>query len=616
MTPPGPMTTEMGRHGRLSRRLLAWFLVFSLLPLLVTNAIGYRRSEGIITRLVERYLSAIAQVQAQHIRDRTDRALLLLQAVAAGNEFLAAGAQRSQGLPTGAMGEAASRTEMERLLRRKLDELKLFDALYLFTPDGRIAASVGLRENLSTALPAHEAAGSVSAMLLSTPRGVRPMFRLVVPVRGPESVPVAFLAGTLSLDGFRDMLQLPDRLAAHVESFIVDAGGRPLFVSHPQDSVDYAAPLVTPLLALPDGAYEQYRAADGARVLGTIVALPNYEWRLIAEVPADEAFGALRRLGSLALLLELLLVAVLIGTAVVVSRNVVAPLSRLVHASRRVARGDLSVRVKDDAGDEIGELGHAFNEMTTALAETTNDVRELHEREIERASQLATVGELASGIAHEIKNPVVGVASGLDIVRRRAGTDATLLPIIDEMERQIRHVQDAIQELLTFARPATPAFAAVSGDDLAERAIRLVQPTADKGGVRIEIRLDPSHASVLADAEMIHQALINLLMNAIEATPHGGRVDVYTRTSGDWIEIEITDTGRGIAPEQLESVFKPFFTTRHTGTGLGLSITREIIQRHGGTVALRSRLGEGTTVTIRLPAHASGAAAASQEPAK
>jgi len=80
------------------------------------------------------------------------------------------------------MGEAASRTEMERLLRRKLDELKLFDALYLFTPDGRIAASVGLRENLSTALPAHEAAGSFSAMLLSTPRGVRPMFRLVVPV--------------------------------------------------------------------------------------------------------------------------------------------------------------------------------------------------------------------------------------------------------------------------------------------------------------------------------------------------------------------------------------------------------------------------------------------------
>src|SRR5665811_138101 len=104
-----------------------------------------------------------------------------------------------------------------------------------------------------------------------------------------------------------------------------------------------------------------------------------------------------------------------IGTAVVVSRSIVAPLSRLVHASRRVAQGDLSVRVKDDAGDEIGELGHAFNEMTTALAETTNDVRELHQREIERASQLATVGELASGIAHEIKNPVVGVTNGLDI---------------------------------------------------------------------------------------------------------------------------------------------------------------------------------------------------------
>jgi signal transduction histidine kinase len=616
MTPPEPPTTEMAGHGRLNRRLLVWFLVFSLLPLLVTNAIGYRRSQGIITQLVERYLGAIAQVQAQQVRDRTDRALLLLQAVAAGNEFLVAGAQRSQGHPAGAMGEAASRIGMERLLRRKLDEIKLFDALYLFTPDGEIAASVGLRENLSTALPAHEETGSVSALLLSTPRGVRPMFRLVVPVFGSESVPTAFLAGTLSLDGFRDMLQLPSRIAGHVESFIVDAGGRPLFVSHPHDSVDYAVPLVTPLLTLPDGATEQYRADDGASVFGAIVALPDYEWRLIAEVPTDEAFGALRRLGSLSLLFELLLVAVLIGTAIVVSRSIVAPLRRLVHASRRVARGDLSVRVKDDTGDEIGELGHAFNEMTIALAETTNDVRELHRREIERASQLATVGELASGIAHEIKNPVVGVTNGLDIVRRRAGADATLLPIIDEMERQMWRVQDAIQELLTFARPATPALAPVSGDDLVERAIRLVQPTADKGGVRLEIRLDPSHAFVLADAEMIHQALINLLMNAIEATPHGGRVDVYTRTSGDWIEIEITDTGRGIAPEHLESVFKPFFTTRHTGTGLGLSITREIIQRHGGTVTLRSRLGKGTTVTIRLPAHAGIPEAAVQEAAK
>jgi signal transduction histidine kinase len=597
MTWPEPTTTDIARHGRLNRRLLAWFLVFSLLPLLITNAIGYRRSQEIITELVERYLSAIAQVHAQHVHDRTDRALLQLQTIATGNEFLAAG---------------TSRTEMERLLGRKLDELKQFDALYLFTPDGRIAASVGLRENLSTALPAHETIGSLSAMLLSTPRGVRPIFRLVVPVYDGESAPVAFLAGTLSLEGFRGLLELPDRVAGRVETFIVDSAGRPLFASHPHDSLDYAVSLATPLLGLPDAAHAEYRADDGTPVLGTIVGLPNDGWRLIAEVPAEEAFGALQRLGSLSLLLELLLVVVLIGTAIVVSRNVVAPLSRLVHATRRVAQGDLSVRVRDDTGDEIGELGHSFNEMTTALAETTEDVRQLHRREIERASQLATVGELASGIAHEIKNPVVGVTNGLDIVRRRVGADATLIPIIDEMERQMWRVQDAIQELLTFARPATPALAPVSGDDLAERAIHLVQPTADKGGVRIAIHLDPSHANVLADAEMIHQAIINLLMNAIEGTPQGGRVDVYTRASADWIEIEVSDTGRGIAPEHLDAVFKPFFTTRHTGTGLGLSITREIIQRHGGTVALRSKLGHGTTVTIRLPTHTNGSEPSSE----
>src|SRR5207245_593858 len=106
--------------------------------------------------------------------------------------------------------------------------------------------------------------------------------------------------------------------------------------------------------------------------------------------------------------------------------------------------------------DEIGELGAAFNEMTAELEDTTARVTELHHREIERASQLATVGELASGIAHEIRNPVVGVSNGLDLVRRRVGDDPTLRPITDEMARQLARIEQAMQELLTFARPATP----------------------------------------------------------------------------------------------------------------------------------------------------------------
>jgi signal transduction histidine kinase len=115
------------------------------------------------------------------------------------------------------------------------------------------------------------------------------------------------------------------------------------------------------------------------------------------------------------------------------------------------------------------------------------------------------------------------------------------------------------------------------------------------------VRVAPELPSFLADEEMLHQALVNVVMNAVQATASGGRVTVSASAGHDQVHIVVADTGRGIAPEILDAVFKPFFTTRHTGTGLGLPITREIVQRHGGSVSIESRVGIGTIVSIQLP---------------
>lgn len=587
-------------RARLSLRLLAWFLLFSLVPLLVTNAVGYRSSETIIGDQVKRYLAAIAEVQAEHVRDRIDHHLRLLQAITAGNDFLAAGAMRFAGRDAGEMGTVADRPTLERYLRDKIDELGAFDALYLAVPGRGVVAWAGRRDGVPEPLPAWGLTAEIGN------HGVtgQPQFRLTVPVSGSHSSSVALLGASVSTLGSRDFLHIPEHLAGHVESFIVDERGRPLFVSHPHGDVNYSVPLSTPLLRLPSGSHARYRDRQGLDVIGSSSAIPGYPWRFIAEAPADEAFGELRQLRRLSLSLELVFIVLLVGAAWTVASGMVAPLHRLVDATRRVGRGDLEVRVAAREADELGELGRAFNEMTAALAGTTARVQELHQREIERASQLATVGELASGIAHEIKNPVVGVANGLDLVRRRVGEDPKLTPIMDEMARQLATIQRALGELLAFARPATPALAPVNGNSVVERAIRLVRPTAEQSGVGIDLRFDPSAGHFLADEEMLYQALVNLLMNALEASSHGGSLRVSTRVAGDEFEVRIADTGRGIPPEHLDQVFKPFFTTRHTGTGLGLPITREIIQRHGGRVTLASRVGEGTTVTVRLPMRA------------
>ncbi len=599
--------------GRLSRRLLVWFLVFSLVPLLATNAVGYQRTKAILEQIVDRYLSAVAEVQVQHVRDRIDNHLLVLQAIVAGNQFLAAGALRFEGFPAGQMGGVADSTALENFLLRKHEELPIFDVIDLFTPDGRVIAAAGNRDNLVTSRPADLRRGSLWATLRDGAHGAEPMFRIAVPVRTHDGQTVAYLGAAVTLAESHEFLEVPEHVAGRVESFIVDAGGRPLFVSHPHEAIDYAEALATPLQRMSPGTIAEYADREGVSVIGTALPIPGYPWRFIAEVPSAEAFGELHQLGMLSVILESVFVAVLVAVAGFVAWDLVAPLGKLVQATRLVAQGDLNVRVTVPQRNELGELGHAFNEMTAALAQTTAHVEELHRREIERASQLATVGELASGVAHEIRNPVVGVSNGLDLVRRRVGQDPVLEPIIEEMGHQLTRIQQTLQELLAFARPATPTLARLSGNNLVERAIRLVQPAAARAGVRVEVHLDPLLPRFMADEDMLHQALVNVLMNALQATAPGGLVTVATRRSGDGIEIEIADTGSGISPEHVEFVFRPFYTTRHTGTGLGLPITRQIIQRHGGTVALTSRVNVGTTITLRLPLQNSDAAPARRE---
>ena len=593
-------------RARLSRRLLAWFLAFSLVPLVVTNAVGYVRSKAILRRRIERDIAALAEVQALHVRDRADRALLVLQAIVAGNEFLVAGTLKAQGLPAGEMGDVADRDAIEQLLNSKLVESGAFDALYLIGPSQQLIAAVGDSGAIITTVPADDSTRSLTTRIRQIGRAWEPQFRLAVPVvsyREHRARIVGYLGGAMGLSGFRDFLQLPPALAGHLDTYIVDEQGRPLFLSRADSGVNYAAQLQNPLIAMRAGSFAQYTRPDGKTVIGTIVPVPGYPWRFVSELPTSDAFGELRRLGGLSLVLEFVFVFTLVLAAWIVAREIVIPLRQLVGATQRLAGGEARVRVPVNQADEVGELSRAFNDMSGALADATAHMQELHRREIERASQLATVGELAAGVAHEIKNPIVGVTGGLDLVRRRLGDDTRLAPIIDEMDRQLVRVQQALQDLLTFARPTTPMMAPVSANGAVERAVRLVQPAADRAGIELRTRLDPHAPRITADEEMIHQALVNVLMNAVQATPAGGRVAINTHAMADEdsVEIMVTDTGRGIEPDELEQVFKPFYTTRHTGTGLGLPITREIVTRHGGSISIESAPGVGTTIILRLP---------------
>ncbi len=275
---------------------------------------------------------------------------------------------------------------------------------------------------------------------------------------------------------------------------------------------------------------------------------------------------------------------------------------RLVGAAERIRKGDLGVEVEIERDDELGDLGRTFNQMSSELQTSAIEIRELHEQELRRAAQLASVGELASGIAHEIKNPLVGFASGVDLLARQVELDSKSAAILEQMQAQVHRMESAIQDLLSYARPKEPLFTWTEPKQLLERLIALVRPQADAAGVRITAQQAEGLPKVRVDPELLTQALINLALNAIQAMKPGGMLQISLQGADGNVRFAITDTGVGIESEQMDRIYRPFYTTKHQGTGLGLAITRGIVERHGGHMEIESVVGEGSTFTLVIPA--------------
>lgn len=258
-------------------------------------------------------------------------------------------------------------------------------------------------------------------------------------------------------------------------------------------------------------------------------------------------------------------------------------------------------------------LGLHTAPLRGARAETVGTVlvledlteRKALEEQIQRAQRQAALGRLAGGLAHEIRNPIGIVRAAAQMLHRELRDDGRHVEYTQVIQSEVDRVDRLIEELISYARPRQLARGPVDLPDLARRAIALVRAYAEQQGVAGTVNVLNEVPLLEGDAELLHQALVNLLMNAVQATPSGGLVTIDVTSTIDArapaILVTVRDTGRGIAPENLQHVFDPFFTTRHGGVGLGLSIVQQIVQEHGGTIDVRSEPGAGTAFVIRLP---------------
>jgi signal transduction histidine kinase len=224
-----------------------------------------------------------------------------------------------------------------------------------------------------------------------------------------------------------------------------------------------------------------------------------------------------------------------------------------------------------------------------------------HRKGVQRAEQLAAVGELAASIAHEVRNPLAGMKGALEVLHAELAIKPANREIVAELLVQIARLENLVRDLLTFARPTALTVQPCDLHETLDRLLRTYKDEADASGITVQRIYGPGTGTVEADPQQIEQVFLNLLHNAFQAMEGGGTLTVSTQAGPGSVRVTFQDTGKGIAAADLQRVFQPFFTTKHRGSGLGLSIVRKIIQAHGGMIELASEPGRGTTATLTLP---------------
>lgn len=319
----------------------------------------------------------------------------------------------------------------------------------------------------------------------------------------------------------------------------------------------------------------------------------------------------------------------LFGTTVAlrVVRSVTEPIKQLVEVTRQVASGDLAPRAEIVHRDEVGELVMAFNQMLDRLQQSYDQLAKLNAtlearvrertRALEEAQaqlvqkeKLASLGQLAAGVAHELNNPLMAVLGSIQLVNRsiqhaNLARDelARINELVEVVEREAFRGKRIVSNLLDFARIKTPMKGSADLHKLIDGAAFLVSHQVKMDEVTVEREYQPGMPPVTVDPDQITQVLVNVILNAVQAIQGRGRVILRTALEHHEAVVEIQDTGMGISQELLSKVFDPFFTTKEVGqgTGLGLAVSYGIIQEHGGRIQIASTERAGTTVTIRLP---------------
>ena len=282
-----------------------------------------------------------------------------------------------------------------------------------------------------------------------------------------------------------------------------------------------------------------------------------------------------------------------IALSALFARSIVVPIRRLSRAAQQIKEGRLGAQVESYGRDEVGTLAETFNEMSIAISQRDKRLSRLNEE----------LKQMSAGLAHEVRNPLNGMRIFLELIRRQCANDTKTEEMVDRVDNEIQSLNKIVSEFLDFARPNPLEWEMVNLSEVVGTVLALLHTESDDSGIQVHTSGLESLPPIRGDAEQLKSVFTNIMKNAIQAMPHGGALTVSGEEvpADDTVKLEFSDTGTGIAEENVERIFDPFFTTSDTGTGLGLAIVKRLLEAHSGAIECQSEEGKGTTFIITLP---------------
>ncbi len=603
----------------LRARILVLFLGLGVVPILLLGAIGYARSMRAVKGLLEVQTSTLAQQAASEIQDRYELRLseLLLLAENAETQALFQAHSERTAPPLDAAVQQAN-AYLAGAWRQFGDSYR---NIQIRDEDGQTLLSLG----------ASGEATVFGAEAGVAPLGISPTARVLVPVPDLDSGErIGTVEAAVHLRRILPLETLEIVFGASGYTVVMDRREGEILhhpsrrhVNQPLSSLlgPGAWDVGSGALATGSGSFS-YGEADSTRV-ASFVSLETPPWTVVSSANLDEFASPFQGARRGDLLIVLLVAAVVAGAFLVSTRRATASLEALTAASERVGKGDMAPSLPPPGPDEVGRLSAAFGLML-------GEVRQMLHR-VEETQQLAVMGEFASSISHEIRNPLTSIKlnlQGLDEEAHAEGMSDSSIRSLRICLREVAHLEEAVRKILDMARTHPPMRVETSLHDTLLEAVELLKTQLDSHGVGVRMSLGADEDMILADPEELKSVFVNLLVNAEEAMPEGGMVHITTEIPSEaesegMIRVKVSDEGPGVPEEIREQIFRPFVTTKADGTGFGLAIARVAVQEHEGRIRLESEAesdsdplrsdtgadwDKGATFLVELPLYVSSPA--------